>query len=678
MAIPKVFSLFHESNYVNIFPKIRMLGRSYNIFLQCYSYDVIIPVTEQQEHLLNIFEETVLKMLNYKACSSSEIAETLCMNKDLINFIIIRLRELGLIDDKYSLSERGKSLLNEYKKNTKEIKYIPGRVFINKDTNEILPYIHVGEFICEDVIECSYGYIKVANGNTGNSRTYTGKYLRKKCDFRPIQPKQVELRKLLRSYNMICLKNTRYRPVNMNSEYAIDISQSEDIVFHFQAIIQDGNVGNIIVSDGFVMNIDCLSKILHESYPEIVDQIKREAIGQAIDEGDTQKIYSTNLKYPELQTLFRERNIDRENQDEKKEAFEKYKARLTDCFSAIEWSLHYYLMENPLSNDVLTVLKNQTMNENRATVVEMLKKIGASGIDDNRNLISNLEKGKITIYFQKSIPSLYTLLPLVIIEAAGNGESSVHNIVSKMPDFMTFINVMNKKSGCLRHDAYAGNEVENFDFLYEKTLRFVTLLIPDFKNTNISGETYKKVGASQQRLKAEISLSDEFGSVFFSTLDNKIQNELLKISLDKHVNELPLPYEYVLILSRVLETYLYNIIKYINVNKKSGKQESLSRVSERWGTNIPKTISGVGDKYYFKATIGGKATLGAYAIVILSNTEDVVIDKLKETDFVNIVNEICELRKHGNSVGLCMDAKKMIELRGKTVSIIKVLGGYYG
>lgn len=678
MAKPKVFSLFRSLNYEVLFPKIKTLSRPYNIFLQCSSYDVILPITKQKEQVLNIFEQAVLKLINYKSCSVNEIADELCMSKDLINFIVIRLREMGLIDDRNSISKKGKELINLYKQNTNEIKYLPGKIFVIKGINEVLPYIHTGEFLCEDVIEYYGGSMKVANGTAGTSSTYSGRYLRKKTEETPFRPMQAEIRKLVRSYNKICSAGQRFAKINIDNEYAIDISRSEDVALHLQAIVQEGNVDSIIISDGFVLNVDILTSYISKEYPDVIDQIKRGATEQLLDDQHSYNTYNQREKYPELKVLLRERIIDTGNQDQKMDAFEKNKARLTDCFSALEWSLHYYLKVNPLSNELLTTFKNQTPNENKSTIADCLKKLRVKNIQENAKLISNLDKGKINYYFQTNQPSLYTVLPLVIAEATYNGESNIHNLIREMPDFLAFINELNTKSQWLRHTVEAGNENDDFDEIYNKTVRFVELVISDFVLTDTKELSIQKIRTSQQRINAQVSLSDAFGSVFFSTIDSKIQNDLIKISLDKRLHELPLPYEFVLILSRVLESYLYQVLKYIKVNSSIDKTGAIVKAEKRIGFMLPKSFTGVGEKFYERVLYGGKATLGAYSIVLLAFTDDIVIEKLTNIGFTKTIDEISGLRKHGNSVGLCVDYEKLSFLRNSVIQIIKTIGGYYG
>ena len=61
MANPKVFSLFKTKNYAECFPNISVLGKKVDFFLECSSYDVILPVKVKGDSKLDVFEEAVLK-----------------------------------------------------------------------------------------------------------------------------------------------------------------------------------------------------------------------------------------------------------------------------------------------------------------------------------------------------------------------------------------------------------------------------------------------------------------------------------------------------------------------------------------------------------------------------------------------------------------------------------------
>lgn len=677
MARPKVFSLFKNKQYSDLFPQIELLNTPFNIFLQCASYDIIIPITETEKNILNIFEETVLKLLDYKKSTVEEIAETLCLEKDLVNYIVIRLKELGLIDENRNLTEEGKNIINFYTKPTKEIGYIPGKIFVNKDTGDILPYIHTGTFTCEDVEECSSNRITIVCGTAGNNKRHIGKHIQVYNDAKLQTPTQRKLRQMIRSYNKICDSNTAYNHIPLNFDYYVDITKSEDVVLHLQGVIQNGFVDKLIISDGFVKNSDELSKYMSSYHLDVVDTIRRKAVEVRSDEENTNKLMK-HSKYNEIYTLLRVREVNDATEDEKKEVFEKNKETLKDCFSAIEWCLHYYIHINPLNESLRKTFESQTMHENKSMCIEFLKKMNVRNVERNSKLVSNIDASKIQLYNRSRQPSLYTLLPMCIAEAATNPGSPFHVLINKYPDFLTFIYELNKKSQTLRHEASAGNENDNYDYIYDRTCKYIGILLPGFELSEITIEKNNSYNTSQLRLNAEVSLSDELGSVLWENLDIDIKNELIKISPNKRSYELPTQYEYSLILSRVLESYLYQTIKYLKMPKFANKFNVISEIEEMSGTPLPQTIRTVNEFNFLKAIDKKKASLGAYVMVFLKYSDNELTDKLMLNGFINTADELCSMRKHGNQVNLSVGIDALNKYRDQVLILIKMIGEYYG
>ena len=88
MAKPKVISLIGADKIDNIFLNTAIIGRPADIFIQCASYDLKIPTNVRESSILDIFEETILRMLSVKKCTVSELADVLCLEKDLVNGLI--------------------------------------------------------------------------------------------------------------------------------------------------------------------------------------------------------------------------------------------------------------------------------------------------------------------------------------------------------------------------------------------------------------------------------------------------------------------------------------------------------------------------------------------------------------------------------------------------------------
>ena len=68
-------------------------------------------------------------------------------------------------------------------------------------------------------------------------------------------------------------------------------------------------------------------------------------------------------------------------------------------------------------------------------------------------------------------------------------------------------------------------------------------------------------------------------------------------------------------------------------------------------------------------------TLGANAMVYLYYQKDNVIDELKKANFVKTVEQLVQLRKHGNNVALSVNTQSLNKIRDDMLDIVKLIGG---
>ncbi len=689
MALPKVFSLFGTRGYEERFPQFGIIGRPKNLFYTCYYYDVRFPIADKErDQVLNVFEKAVLKYLNLKPGSVDETAEVLCLNKDLVNFILIRLKEQGFTDKDNMLTDKGKNILGSYKKeNEKSIKYISGQIFVCcSDVSRILPYIHVNPMENESVLECEYGKIKIAVGDIGDGRTISGNYLNKRPESleRPALLKTEQIRKAVLEYNRlgISLANN-FEPLSLDKEYAIENTYSGRVALHLQAAVQKGNTDEVLVSEGFVPHLDFLAEQIKRDYPEVYRAVKESALVSVQETGEKAGKEPKTRKYPEIYKLLLRKKYSNETKylDEKREEANEKKINIIKCFGAIEWCFHYYLTKYPVPEDLVGAFCAQrTAEDNEVIIKDILGRIGLKNVNEsNKALISNLHPEKIKEYLQAEtpIPSIYMVFPLALAEASQDSYSSIHKLINVMPDLMDFLACLNRRAQNLRHNSSESDWGVSDDEIEERTLKLVHTVLPEIDPGSYE-VSERREDISQIRIRAELSLSKKMGSVLYYSLEKDLRNELMRISPDKSENNLPAPYEYSLGLARIAEMNMIQVLENIQRNQKRTKEEALKKIEEWLGEKVPVPISTVGKRFYQNVLEGGqRGTLGAYCIVLLSSMTDSgvysgILDDLKMADYVGTISRICELRAHGNSIGLCTDIKQLNSLRDKVIDSIKI------
>lgn len=243
MATPKVFSLFKTKSYEEIFPGVSILGRKVDFFLECSSYDVIVPVKVRGESKLDIFEEAVLKLVAFKSTSVKDMADILCLTPDLVNFIIIRLQEMNLLQENCKdLTEQGKEYLNVDAKVSDEnnIEYVQAKVFVLNKTGELLPYVHKGEFITDTIEELQGSILTVDYGTAGNPLFIKGKVLwQDKSAKKKGMLQSAEIRNGVNRFNRLVSDNVRYDSIEYAPDWAMENTSSDNVLFHMQAVIQN-------------------------------------------------------------------------------------------------------------------------------------------------------------------------------------------------------------------------------------------------------------------------------------------------------------------------------------------------------------------------------------------------------------------------------------------------------
>lgn len=684
MSKPKVISVFKTDKFESRFLNVPMIGRPVDFFLECISYDLEIPVNGKAEKELDIFEETVLRMVQLKKCSIDELADILCLKKDLVNFILIRLKESGLLENNQMLSEKGRQILDTQAKIRAEAETVQGKLFIIKRTGLILPYIHTGEFQSESVDDFDASSITLGYGSAGNPIKVRGRCLRN-SDYERRLDRVLDtriVRKSIKTFNKLAAAKGMSE-IDLCEEYSISSSLSEPIYFHLQAVVQEGNVDEVMFSDGFVSNIDGVMGYMQQESPELLNDIKSRAVDMSISvSGKVKKPYKQH-KYEELCQLYENacrhlppKQYDEATLDERKDINEGKKQIVIDCYYMMEWGFYYYTLKNRLSEEMLGLIRQRSFHSNAVTITQFANHIGLQYSNRYSNLFSHIDGKKINGVYNYHVPKLYVCLPLAIAEAKENQDSSIHLLVQKDRNVLTFLNYLN---GCgdLRHDSRADAIEMDADDILQKTKGILSILLPDLSFGDGDMEKNGKNDISKIRLLGQVSLEKKLGSILFSAMPNGLKNEWIKISPDKKGNQLPDAIEYVGILYRILQTELTEANSEFPGKIRKSKAEALEVMGQRYKGRVPKSFWKVGEGNYVQSTKGEKSTLGAEALVYIANVEEQAVDKLNAHHYVPILDRVISLRGHSNMAVLNEDEQSLNGLRDKVIELSRIIGGYY-
>ncbi len=700
MANPKVFSLFKTKNYAERFPNISVLGKKVDFFLECSSYDVILPVKVKGSSKLDVFEEAVLKLIAYKTTTSEEMADILCLTPDLINFIIIRLQETELLQDNgRDLTEQGKKYIRLDQKisDDENIEFAQAKVFVINQTGEILPYIQKGELISDPIDNIQGSILTIEYGTVGNPIKIKGKILRQnRTDKKKGMLQSSEIRSAIDKYNKIVRDNVNYDSIEYAREWAIENTLSDDICFHMQAVVQNGNIDEILVSDGLVVNIDFVNDYIRKNHPDFISVVKERATRNIVleNEGENEEEFKTiiNYKYKELRNLFLRINsftqlfscADHEEESEK-DSFAsldenqmlqaEQKKFLLNCYSAFEWSLFYYVTKYPLSSNLSSIIENQTALQNANTLLQMAEKIGVENPVKYEDLFYSLDSNRIKRMFRTNTPEMRVALSLAIVGSVHNSQSEFRFLFSKRPGMFRLLRDLFREHGDLAHQTFT-NEIDRKrnEEVYNLLIDFVAILQPDFDFGEINGAIVKREISqiSQEKLNAEVSLSKRLGALYYyNLLPETIKEEWILVSPDKvHYPESP---EYFDILYRIMQDTLFYALKDIRKNPQLSKADILSKLKKKG--IVSNSFDTVNEVFVGQILMNENGTLGANAMVYLYYQSDDLIEKLRSADFIQTIEKLVRLRKHGNNVALSVNTQSLNSIRDKLLDIVRLVGG---
>lgn len=697
MARSKVLSLFKTKDYTELFPNIQIIGKPFDFFLECTSYDVILPVKVNNASRLDIFEEAVLKLIACRITTVEKIADILCLTPDLINFIIIRLIEVELLEENgKKLTAQAEKYIKIAEKNTdkKDIEYAQAKVFILNKTGEILPYVQKGELVLDSIYDIQGQFLTLEYGTVGDPIKIKGKILlQNKSDKKNRMLQSRTISAAINRYNRIVRENPRYDMIKYAKDWAMENTSSDNFYFHMKAVVQKGNVDEILISDGLVVNIDFVNKYIKDNYPEFILKVKevstKKIIGNDVNTEDGSEYVSGN-KYRELGILLSKINkyapLHEENdgqneisasQDENQVMQADQKRFLLNCYSAFEWSLFYYDTKYRMSENIESIIRNQTSDQNETTLMLMAEKIGVKNPEKYKRLFHCFDSFKVERMYKSNTPELRVALSIAIVTAVYNDESEFRKLLRKRPGLLEILYDLFKEHGDLSHKTftYDVDNVRNKN-IYDLLIDFISILQPDnmfdLKYVRSTETAEKNSQISQERLNAEVSLSKRMGVLYYyNLLPETIREEWILVSPDKKV--FPESAEYFDILYRIMQDTLYYAIKDIRKNQKLSKDEILSKLQDNGVVSI--ALDTVNEVYIKKILMNGNSTLGANAMVYLYYQNNDKLKKLKEEQFVDIIDQLVKLRKHGNNVSLNVNTDLLNEIRDKMLNIVQLIGG---
>ena len=649
---------------------------SRDILWPCYAFSVFIP--HRKKSRLNIFEETILGLSSLGIRDTEELADTTCMEKELVSFIQNRLSLLGFLSSRKEITDTGMAVLAQKESDT-ERNYVSAWAFMDLTNGKLLPFTMFGSLEYKTLLKNKGGERIEFKIKPTDEWSINAQVIRNNGDFPPPENKELvkAIWKFRERYKLYAAfsGNTAYPP-SIPSESSITINKTPTPVYlHCKVILQKSNSDTIVVTDGFGFGYSgSFTAHVKKNEQKIVSDIMRKATMEQFNaDDDSQK----PVEKKRIHNIARLINEAKGNIEETKKllghgdaagkrAVNEYHYALGKIYEALERTFAQIVFDNG-DISLVSIYAGNSFRDNDEILRRYAVKIGLM-VNKRNSSILRLKYGNIRLMSSDRI-DMHSALALAITGAASSGHHPLNDLAMEYPDILTTLNDFTNLRNPILHGEYISRDMEKrLKHYLEKTEKIITLLLPDiakqFDSRPKTGNSYFSdiERVYQDRLKACIELDKYFGAIAMCEMERDLKEGLIKLSiLEKYKGNEPFPFKSgVNDLASALQIMYHETILSANIFQR--KDNSPSEIKSiafgkavRAGfaktiQDIPKIISGV-DQDVLKIIMQGRSySLQSNFIGVLYLCDDEALGKLKKEcpDLLTFTAELAELRMHGN------------------------------
>lgn len=645
-----------------------------NILWPCHAFSISIP--QKKRRGLNIFEETVLKITEIESGDTEKIALLTCLDKELVAFIQNRLNQLGLLNNRYELSDNGQELLNAWNNKLDENpEYSVATVFLDLLSGKLLPYIRTDQLSYKKILGIDdSGLITFLINSTNEKSRVTARQIHPTKDsFWKTIPDSNHIiraiREFKKKYNRRILLNKdfdQYPPPVPMAE-AVTVNDRPELVYlHCNVLIQKGNA-DLLVTDGcgFGFSENFANYLTSQEWKWVTELKQQGVIDRLSNSDDTNNQFSKQIfRYAEISkrivrsksSLEKIKSLVIDSTNYESDYRQEIENGVKNLYEALEWSLRQVVMEYPVS-DWEQVFSSSNFQDNRKLLLGFAKKIGFTLNEKNQYLlevkpgaIRQIKNGKV---------ELQPLLALAIAGASSRANHPIHRLVKNQPGFLNLALKLKRYRDPIKHGSTEKLNIDDkiFEQLIELTIPVIVSLVQGVADDLGGGDNVTVIDdINQERLKATIELEKSLGVALVSNLSGDIKEQLMRseLMLAQYTEEKTI--EIITCYASVLQHCLSEAVsgRRVEFNVGSIRETAVQKVVQSGfysdEDSVPKSITTVIPKKIRCAVEGYSSTLGAHLLaVFLLGTENELIELQKiDPKFVEFISHLLHLRGHGN------------------------------
>lgn len=669
-----------------------------DILFPCNMFDVALPVMPKPE--LNIFEETVLRFVHFGLSDREQLAETTTLEQELIVFILSRLQNIGYLNKRNKLTDRGKSYFDNNTKTT-ELKRI--KIFVELNTGKVLPMIYPKDVQLshqEGLLNIEEGKIKFLVGTTGKSKQIWAYFLDEDKSF---GDKSITVNDVSQAVKMYDKKRRQYRIVRrddnsfMSVAGLISINEIPELIYlHCTAAVQKTS-GEFFISDGFGMGFSQIFKeTLQQKRPDLIQKIKQQGEQYRIGQDEKQEemmtvtgFDKTVYQYPEIANCIRQASkkwnviisteIGVNAETRRNDALNEYPKLMYDL---LEWTFRYVVNETHTSPiPAYLFQKNggeflkrcaEKIRVNIPPDFSSLLKVSAGAIDSSQNGNKVVMEPLLAILiFDASVDpqKRHPLFRLISYEnnIPFKSEKEINQKQlsewKKKYSFIEFIASLKLLRDTARHGDKNVISKDNVEIIRDRTYQIVKNIMPILKGEGIEIKIEtQETDINQSYLKAQNKLESYFGYNEFRSLDKSIKDLLEKIEITLKEETQAVSVDVINTFAAIIQKVFFlqyrsdddDIMRLIDKNS-NVKVTALNNAGEAGFTlidgnfGIMKTVQ---DRFIEIAVKGGNKSIGANLYAYLIKTKRTKLKEIAEKipDLIILTEELHTKSGHGNKI----------------------------
>ncbi|MDR1484870.1 MAG: hypothetical protein LBT09_08625 [Planctomycetaceae bacterium] len=686
-----------------------------DILFPCNMFEITLPVMPKPE--LNIFEETVLRLVHFGLSDKEQLAETTTLEQELIAFILNRLQNIGYLNKHNKLTDKGNFY---FEKNTEANELRRIKMFVELNTGKILPMIYPQDVTLsyQEGFNKEEKKIKFSTGTTGKSKPVWAYFF---DEDRDLGYKNITVKDVLQVVRMYEKKRRQYKILRreedsftsvLGNRGSILINETPELVYlHCTAVVQKTS-GEVFVSDGFGFGFSQMFReTLQNERPDLIQTIKRQGeqhkIGEEEKYEEMMKVTGfgkTIYQYPEIadrirQTSRKWKDINCEEtgtnaENRRNEVINEYSKLMYDL---LEWTFRYVVNETHTQPMPTYIFQNT--EKGKEFLNQCAKKIGIATLPNivvSAGSIKNCEEGSqanmlpllAILIYDASIDSqrkhpLFQLVRSeneVLFDSRKKTDGKQQSEWEKKRDFVDFIDSLKRLRDAAAHGDKKVLRKEEVAVIRNTTYRIVKDILPVLKGEKVEVKvltTEKDI--NQSFLKAQNILEAYFGYNEYRMIDKQTQDLLEKIEMTLKEST-PVLSDVIINLASIMQRTLFlqykNGIQKLfdkNINYKKLALDKAAGFDLQEG-NFGAGINTVQQRHIEAAVKGGNQTIGANLYAFLVNIEE---SKLQEIAvripfLIILVEKLAKLRGHGNT-DKTFQREVVDDLKNKVYQTIKTL-----